>query len=309
MKWLILFSIFVLMIVSCTPPPDGSQPASPSIEPTLVSPTLQLSDTPNSLTPGPIESATPISSETPTPAAGTPVTGSVQIAGGGCCIGGTEGDTLQTPVSFSATSSVGQVTQMRVLAGCYFETDLENVEWEPFVDTKTFPVYVALNWIGFYVCAQYQDEFGNLSPVYRDDVSVEGMPRSPLVSPVDWYPQIHCFSEEEVHPHLNEVVSGTTVTFSWPDTNQLPEGVFYRVYVYAADDSFAGLAASGQTRETSISLTIDPARAGQIAWYITLADSAGTQLQHGQCDPSFIATLLTVNPPEGLKAVFFQYQP
>lgn len=293
----LIFSILILISVSCTPSLEAGQPASNPIF-TLT----PLTEVPN-------QSATPIASETPASITDSLVTGSVQIAGGGCCTGGTEGDTLQVPVSFSAASSAGQVTQMRVLAGCYEVTDIESVAWEPFVDSKTFPVHVALNWIGFYVCAQYQDEFGNLSPIYRDDVSVEGMPRSPLVNPVDWYPQIQCFSETEVHPHLNELVSGTTVTFSWPDKNQLPEGVFYKIYVHAAVDSFAGLAASGQTRENSISLTIDPSRAGQIAWYITLADSVGTQLQHGQCDAHFIATMLTVNPPEGLKAVFFQYQP
>jgi len=263
------------------------------------------------------QSATLSAPETPTAAVAlnvstttnSPVTGAVQIAGGGCCIGGTEGDTLQAQVSFSAASSRGQVSQMRVATGCYSDTDLESADWEPFVDSKTYPVYVALNWIGFYVCVQYQDEYGNLSAVYRDDISVEGMPRAPLVDPVDWFPQIQCFSEAEVRPHLNEVVSGTTVTFSWPDKNQLPPDVFYKVFVFAADNSFTGLAASGQTRGTSLSLPIGPTHAGQIAWYITLVDATGTQLEHGQCNPSFSATLLTVNPPEGLKAVFFQYQP
>jgi hypothetical protein len=312
MKALILFCMFMLMLAACTPT-LGTQ----AIEPTQI---LRPANPTYTLTPpteGINQSATLSASETPTAATtldvstiiDSLVTGAVQIGGGGCCTGGTEGDTIQVPVSFSATSSQGRVSQMRVLAGCNNETDLAGVDWEPFVDSKTYPVYVALNWIGFYICVQYQDEHGNLSPVYRDDISVEGMPRMPLVNPVDWYPQIQCFSEAEVRPHLNEVVSGTTVTFSWPDKNQLPRGVFYRVDVFAADNSFAGLAASGQTRETSLSLPIDPKHAGQIAWYITLVDADGTQLEHRQCDPSFTTTLLKVNPPEGLKAVYFQYQP
>ncbi len=316
MKALILFCIFMLMAIACAPTREVSQPAGSTIEPTLVSPTVNPTYSPTSPTEEFSQSTTLVTPETPsvtTPlevsaTTAAPVTGAIQIAGGGCCIGGTEGDTIQAQVSFSAASPLGQVSQMRVVTGCSSDTDLESADWEPFVDSKTYPIHVALNWTGFYVCVQYQDEYGNLSAVYRDDISVEGMPRAPLVNPVDWYPHIQCFSEAEVHPHLNEVVSGTTVTFSWPDKNQLPREIFYKVFVFAADDSFTGLAASGQTRGTSLSLPIDPKHAGQIAWYITLVDANGTLLQHGQCG-SFTASLLTVDPPEGLKAVFFQYQP
>ena len=93
-----------------------------------------------------------------------------------------------------------------------------------------------------------------------------------------------------------------------PDKNHLPEGVFYKVFVYAASDDFAGLVASGQTDGSSITLQLDPAHAGKIGWYIALVDANGTLLDHGQCS-SFSASLLTVDPPEGLKAVFFEYQP
>jgi hypothetical protein len=234
--------------------------------------------------------------------------GEVQIQGGSCCIAGFDGETIQAQVSFSATSPFGRVSQMRVRTGCSVDTDMESAAWEPFVDSKAYPVPVVINWSGFYLCVQYRDELGNLSPVYRDDISVEGMPRGPVVNPADWYPQIQCFSETEVHPGPGEVVAGGTITFSWPDKNHLPDGVFYKVFAYGGSDSFAGLAASGQTAGTSISLPMAPESAGDIGWYVTLVDANGTPLDHGQCS-SFAASLLTVDPPTGLKAVIFHYQP
>jgi len=304
------------MTVACAPSRGESQAASPTVWPTLVLPITTLTLTPIPPTEGSSQPITPTASETPTPmtplemptTAAVLFTGAVQIGGGGCCIGGFDGETIQVQVSFSAASPFGRVSQMRVTRGCSADTDLESADWEPFVDSKTYPVPVVINWSGFYLCVQYQDEYGNLSPVYRDDISVEGMPRGPVVNPTDWYPQIQCFSETEVHPGPGEVVSGTTVTFSWPDKNHLPEGVFYKVFAYGASDAFAGLAASGQTTGTSITLPIAPEHAGEIGWYITLVDANGTLLDHGQCS-SFSASLLTVDPPTGLKAVIFRYQP
>ena len=306
MQKLILISFLVSIAVSC----------GPSQGQTTIPPTLAPLET--ILTPGPTLPATLPASETPTPM--TPVethqrstapvsfTGAVQIAGGSCCIGGFDGETLQVQVSFSAASPFGSVSQMRVIPGCYADTDMASAAWEPFVDSKTLPVHVVINWTGFTVCVQYQDEYGNISPVYQDDISVEGMPRAPVVNPTDWYPQIQCFAETEVHPGPGEIITGGTVSFRWPEKNHLPEGVFYKVFAYGASDSFSGIAASGQTRENSITLPIAPERAGEIGWYITLVDSHETLLDHGQCS-SFPASLLTVDPPEGLKAVFFQYQP
>ena len=306
MQKLILISFLVSIVVSC----------GPSQGQTTIPPTRVPLET--ILTPDPTRPATLPASETPT--AMTPVethqrvtasgsfTGAVQIAGGNCCIGGFDGETLQVQVSFSAASPFGSVSHMRVIPGCYADTDMESAAWEPFVGSKTLPVHVVINWTGFTVCVQYQDEYRNVSPVYQDDISVEGMPRAPVVNPADWYPQIQCFAETEVHPGPGEIVTGGTVSFSWPDKNHLPEGVFYKVFTYGASDGFSGLAASGQTRETSITLSIDPAGAGEIGWYMTLVDANGTLLDHGQCG-SFPASLLTVDPPEGLKAVFFQYQP
>jgi len=106
------------------------------------------------------------------------LTGSVEIEEGRCCIGGLAGDTIQARVEFSAMSPVGKVNRMRVRAAgqCFTETEMEVASWEPFVPSKTYSVAVALNWIGFYVSVQFQDEYGNVSPVYCDDISVEGSP-------------------------------------------------------------------------------------------------------------------------------------
>ena len=314
MKTLILFSVIVLITVSCTPSQGENQAASPTAPLTLVPPTT--THTPISPTEGSSQPTTPNASETPTAmtpleiatTAAIPFTGTVQIAGGGCCIGGFDGETIQAQVSFSAASPFGRVSRMRVTSGCFADTDLESAAWEPFADSKTYPVLVVINWTGFYICVQYQDEYGNLSPVYQDDISVEGMPRGPVVNPTDWYPQIQCFSEQEVYPGPDELVTGTSITFRWPDKNGLPEGVFYKVFAFAASNGFSGAAASGQTNGTSIALPIAPEHAGKIGWYITLVDANGTLLDHGQCS-SFSASLLTLDPPVGLKAVIFRYQP
>jgi hypothetical protein len=316
-KKLIVFSIFVLMTVSCAPSQPAqeeiqetvqaiiaeTQVASPTVIPSLVPQTMPAAPTLTQPTEIPSEPATNTVS-----AASTTFTGSIEIEEGRCCIGGFDGETVQARVSFSATSPFGRVTRMRVTGACPSETDLEQVDWEPFVESKTYPVHVILNWSGFYRCVQYQDEFGNLSPVYQDDISVEGMPRQPLVNPTDWYPQIQCFSENEVHPGPDEVVTGTSITFSWPNKNNLPDGVFYKVFAYGVGDNPTGLAASGQTGETSITLPISPESAGQIGWYIILVDANGTLLDHAQCG-SFSASLLTVDPPVGLKGVLFWYRP
>jgi len=107
-----------------------------------------------------------------------PVVGSVIIEGGQCCAGGRAGDVIELAVEFDATSPLGEVTEMRVrLANLTFtEEELSEAEWEPFVSTKSLPVNVALNWVGYFVTVQYRDAAGNLSPVYFDDISVEGSP-------------------------------------------------------------------------------------------------------------------------------------
>jgi len=322
MKRLILFSIVVLITVSCAPSEAEIQETVQAIlaETYAAYPTPRQTTMPAHTPIQPTETAVPTA--TPTPPSPTPtevqlemstdpafpVAGFVDIGPGRTRAGGFAGETIQVRVDFMAASPFGRVSRMRVTRGCSADTDLEHADWEPFVDSKTYPVNVVLGWSGFYICVQFQDEYANLSPVYRDDISVEGFSRKPLVNPTDWYPQIQCLSEREVHPGPDEVVTGTTITFSWADKNHLPEGVFYKVFAYGGSDSFTGLAASGQTGETSISLQIEPEHAGEIGWYITLVDANGTLLDHGQCS-SFSAGLLTVDPPVGIKAVIFRYQP
>jgi hypothetical protein len=114
-----------------------------------------------------------------------PVRGSVLIEGGACCVGGIVGQTIDISTAFSATSRYADVTQMRVLAyypgcSCPTEEDMTQADWEPFVQEKTFNyTIVYCNWVCFGVGAQYRDERGNVSSVYCDNISVEGMPPPP----------------------------------------------------------------------------------------------------------------------------------
>jgi hypothetical protein len=67
---------------------------------------------------------------------------------------------------------------MRVRFGsrAFVEEQLAEAEWEPLVSTRSFPIEIAINWVGQYVSVQYMDASGNLSPIYYDDISVEGHP-------------------------------------------------------------------------------------------------------------------------------------
>ena len=196
---------------------------------------------------------------------------------------------------------------MRVTKACKPVPKMETANWEPFVVSKTYPQVVVINWFGFDVCVQFKDEYGNLSPVYSDDISVEGNPRRPLVNPTDWYAQIQCFSDKEVHPGQGEVVTGSTIIFRWPNRNNLPDGVFYRVYVYGVGDN-ARFVTSAQTSETSIALQIPRERAGQMGWDLELVDAKGTALDHRQCSASSIS-LFNLDPTVGIEGFYFLYQP
>ena len=300
------FAIFagmvILLVSACSLP---TRPLTPLPTATLPPATLTPTFTP-SPTPSPAIQVTPL---TP-PVDGTPAFhGTVQLQGGSCCIGGTAGQTIQVQADFYAASPFGKVVEMRTLSGggCRLEGELASADWQPYTETLQLPVVVAINWVGFYVSAQFRDEQGNLSPVVCDDISVEGMPPVPSVD-AGWFPQIRCFAENEVHPAPGETVRGPGVTFSWPGTNTLPEGIFYRVFAYSAADIYSAQVAGGTTRETSLTSQVSPDRAGEMVWYVVLVDASGVLIDHNRCS-SFPASLLTVDPPEGIKGIHFQYQP
>lgn len=110
-----------------------------------------------------------------------PVSGSVIIEGGSCCKGGLAGSTIQLNVVFDANSTAGKVTDMRVSSfmSCQKDTQALDAPWEPFVRSKNYATTLAINWVGWYISVQYRDDQGNLSPVYCDDISLEGSPPQP----------------------------------------------------------------------------------------------------------------------------------
>ena len=69
-----------------------------------------------------------------------------------CCM-------INIDVEFAAASLYGQVTEMRVsTAGCLAKADMSRANWEPFDASKTIPVYVLIDWVGFSVSVQNRDE-------------------------------------------------------------------------------------------------------------------------------------------------------
>ena len=106
-----------------------------------------------------------------------PVTGSVQIEGGRCCAGGKAGSIIELKVDFQADSRAGEITEMKVQVGqCITEPDQFTASWEPYQPQQTFETLLAINWVGWWISVQYRDSSGNLSPVYCDDISLEGSP-------------------------------------------------------------------------------------------------------------------------------------
>ena len=104
-------------------------------------------------------------------------TGSVVLNNGSCCIGGTAGVPLGIPATFSAISSFSSATQMRTRLGgeCRFAS-IDGSAWEPFSTQKTFTFTPPINWVTIGVAAQFRDSIGTESPLYCDDIDVEGMP-------------------------------------------------------------------------------------------------------------------------------------
>ena len=110
-----------------------------------------------------------------------PVTGSVVINNGSCCAGGAAGSHISLKVAFQASSPSGSVKEMKVQigGGCVKDPAQLTGSWEPFQPSRNYDAALALNWVGWWVSVQYRDAAGNLSPVYCDDISLEGSPPSP----------------------------------------------------------------------------------------------------------------------------------
>ena len=114
-----------------------------------------------------------------------PLTGSVLIEGGRCCAGGIAGSQVNLKVEFQAASSGGKVVEMKAQPGsaCIKDPTQLKAGWEPFQVIKTYSTSLAINWAGWYINVQYRDDQGNLSPVYCDDISLEGSPSLPVQKP------------------------------------------------------------------------------------------------------------------------------
>lgn len=110
-----------------------------------------------------------------------PVTGSVLIESGRCCAGGVAGSQVSLKVEFQAASPAGRVVEMKAQpgSGCIKDPAQLTGAWEPFQPSKTYSAGLAINWVGWYLNVQYRDERGKLSPVYCDDISLEGSPPTP----------------------------------------------------------------------------------------------------------------------------------
>lgn len=126
---------------------------------------------------------TPLAPDGPTP--NTALHGAVEIENGSCCVGGIAGETITVLVAFLADSPFGPITEMRVLAAPGRQTppDFERAPWRPFVTSISYEVPIFINWTSFYIHVQFRDALGNLSPVYVDDIAVEGMPAPPTPTP------------------------------------------------------------------------------------------------------------------------------
>ena len=175
--------VIIVLVQGCSSQPGTIPTATTLPYPVVLSPVpseifstlepdLDLPVTPIDGSPKPIQTASDATK------AAYPVQGSVVWEDGKCCIGGIAGDTLQARVTFTATSPFGVVREMRMAFGwmCYEEGQLSEKAWEPYVPSSAYPISVALNWVGYYISVQYRNEQGNLSPVYCDDISVEGLP-------------------------------------------------------------------------------------------------------------------------------------
>ena len=106
------------------------------------------------------------------------VVGYAEIEQGKCCVGGTAGDEIDIMVKFIAIGLEAPVMEMRYSTRSFgnLNQDFNTLLWEPYTEEKSFTHRIPINWTGFYIRVQYRDALGNLSPIYSDEISVEGMP-------------------------------------------------------------------------------------------------------------------------------------
>lgn len=165
--------VLIVLAAACVfvPRMFNLSPLEPAPTPTLT-PAAPPTDTPVPFSP-PAE----MNAATLTALTNSPVQGAVVI-NEGRPMGAIAGTHIEIPAAFSASSTLGEVREMRARAAMYCVKPEEMaVElWQPFTPVKTFPFTPPINWVGFYVTVQFRDSAGNLSPLYCDDISVEGMP-------------------------------------------------------------------------------------------------------------------------------------
>lgn len=105
-----------------------------------------------------------------------PLKGSVRIQAGRM-IGGIERKPMDIPVEFQATSPFAPVTEMRVANECVEKDQMDSLAWGPYAPRKIFSYTPpGFNFFWFKVAVQFRDAKGNLSPIYCDAITVEGMP-------------------------------------------------------------------------------------------------------------------------------------
>ncbi|HEX8218120.1 MAG TPA: hypothetical protein VF914_02780 [Chloroflexia bacterium] len=163
-----------------TVPTNTSAPATASVPPTAANPPTAGIPT-EDFPPPPTDTTDTSNPSTPTTTLPpSPITGEVLVEGGNSMTGGASGATIELSVTFAASSTAGQVTEMRVGTGgggCLPGEAMEDYPWEPFAPEKVYSTTAFINIQGWYANVQYRDDAGNISAVYCDDISVEGMPR------------------------------------------------------------------------------------------------------------------------------------
>jgi hypothetical protein len=88
-------------------------------------------------------------------------------------------------VAFQAVSSAANVAEMisRTSFTPPNAADMADRAWGLYVPMKEFDILPPLGFSTLYVAVQFRDGSGNVSPIYVDDISVEGFPPPPTAAP------------------------------------------------------------------------------------------------------------------------------